>query len=132
MYNVSMRKLLFPLWCSFFVAALLVASCASASDNSDNYVKVISLKGDPKTGYQWVYTGSESGKVAFIGSKYEPRIGDRYLIGPGGDYLFSFRGLEKGRDRLGFEYRRGWQQDDIAQSKTVDVVVDGDLNVIEI
>ncbi|MCL2484723.1 MAG: protease inhibitor I42 family protein [Endomicrobia bacterium] len=69
---------------------------------------VISLDGNPTTGYSWTYRQTNEGIVREVSSKYESEQSD--LMGRGGTFIFVFKGINKGETELIFEYLRPWEE----------------------
>jgi flavodoxin len=72
-----------------------------------NYA-LVSLDGNPTTGYSWEYRQSKDGVVREVSKKYEPQ--KTSLAGSGGVFTFVFEGISQGETELTFEYLRPWEK----------------------
>ncbi|HAL18392.1 MAG TPA: hypothetical protein DCO86_02060 [Spirochaetaceae bacterium] len=109
--------------------SLLSLSCVSKVSN--RVVMRVLLDGNPTTGYGWVFKGSDNNRVKLVASEHAVRSGSEGLVGAPGTFVFSFEGIEKGDDRLHFEYSRSWEKAEPARKHTVNVWIDDDLRVLE-
>ncbi len=104
---------------TLFAAVLLLALiaglvCGGAMTTGDINVKVdeefvIELKGNPTTGYTWVWKASEmdDGAVVLLESWYEAPATD--LVGAGGTFKYRFEAVGEGRVTMMFAYAREWE-----------------------
>lgn len=68
----------------------------------------ITLRCNPTTGYQWVLARPPDEKlVKPLGSEYK-RL-DSKLLGAGGDMVWTFLPLAKGKTQMGLDYIRPWE-----------------------
>ncbi len=69
----------------------------------------ITLQYNASTGYQWVLAKAPDQKlVKLLGTEYK-RL-DPKLIGSGGDMVWTFQALAKGKTQIGLDYVRPWEQ----------------------
>ena len=69
----------------------------------------ITLRSNPTTGYQWVLAKPLDEKlVKLLGSEYKQP--DSRLVGAGGDMVWTFQALAKGKTRMGLDYIRPWEK----------------------
>jgi len=70
---------------------------------------VVSLEGNPTTGYQWQMASFTPEVLDWIeGPTYLPSSPGR--IGSGGTFKFGFKALKKGRATVKLVYRRSWEE----------------------
>jgi len=105
----------------FLVSALvLLAGCGSsqvkvtAADNgrqlnaSVGQLIVVTLAGNPTTGYTWEAQDLDSGMLQQIGST-EFKSGNSGLVGAGGNLTLTFKALKPGTTNLTLIYHRPWE-----------------------
>lgn len=72
---------------------------------------VISLKGNPTTGYSWSCAGIEGdaavavGKIKYVTDRAEPR-----RMGAGGMFVATFKAAKIGKSTITLEYKRPWEK----------------------
>lgn len=69
---------------------------------------MISLDGNPTTGYSWTYRQTRDGIVRKVSSEYKTEKSD--IVGAGGTFVFVFEGITQGETELTFEYSRSWEK----------------------
>ncbi|MFN8498752.1 MAG: protease inhibitor I42 family protein [Anaerolineae bacterium] len=87
---------------------------------------VVTLAGNPTTGYVWEAAPPSSGSVIAVGEpvyKTDANAGGR--VGVGGTYTFTYQGAAVGAAKLSFVYQRPWERD-TPPAQTFDVT----LNVV--
>ena len=79
------------------------------------------------TGYEWTFTSTDESAVELITSEYVEDEADADLVGVGGTYVASFRGLKQTADtlELTFSYGRSWEEKPI-EMRTLTLSVDQD------
>lgn len=71
---------------------------------------VITLESNPTTGYGWRIAGTlDATMLKVVEIKHSRK--QTKLIGAGGKDLWTFRGLQKGKTVISFEYVRSWEKD---------------------
>jgi inhibitor of cysteine peptidase len=95
--------------------AAQTALALEAEDNGteitlqEGQVLVITLPGNPSTGYSWVLADSEGAIVRQVG---EPEFkADSELVGAPGTLTLRFEAVEEGEMELTLEYQRPWETD---------------------
>lgn len=68
---------------------------------------VISLEGNPTTGFEWVADEIDATVVTNLHSKYVK--GGSVAIGGGGAFVFTLTASGKGTGKVSFKYWRRWQ-----------------------
>jgi len=69
----------------------------------------ITLRSNATTGYQWVLARPPDEKlVRLLGSEYKQP--DSKLLGAGGDMVWTFQALAKGKTQMGLDYIRPWEK----------------------
>ena len=97
--------------------AILLFGCESTQGQDIAAVKLegnmatVELKGNPTTGYTWLYTMSPEGIVREIFNDYIPDKTDENIVGSGGKFVFSFEAVSQGEAELVFSYLRVWEKD---------------------
>jgi inhibitor of cysteine peptidase len=87
--------------------------------NTGDYLE-IALPGNPTTGYVWELSSGDNKILPLQGDyKYTP---SSKLVGSGGKFVFSFRGVAPGKTKLHFVYRRTFEKD-VAPLKTFTITV---------
>ncbi len=89
----------------------------------------IVLPGNASTGYSWI-TKTQSKNIE-VTKEFVSASTDPYIIGVGGDYIFTVKGLEKGNATFELEYKRPWA-DEVRRSVKYNLYVndDGTLTII--
>ncbi len=108
------------------------AKVALSGDKSSASVQIqpggtveISLDGNPTTGYSWFVTKPADPKILVIGEiKYTQNPAPAHMVGVGGSFKLTGKGLAKGKTTMVFEYKRPWEKNvPAAKTATVDVTV---------
>jgi len=74
---------------------------------------VVTLDGNPTTGYAWVTASVEGDSVRQVGKvEYQPDQQDEPRIGGGGKFTVTFEAVRAGDARVTLEYRRPWEKDE--------------------
>lgn len=68
---------------------------------------VITLEGNPTTGYQWDMLPNTDGIVELQGDPEYKSSGN--MVGSGGQYQFTFKGIKTGSTRLDLKYYRSFE-----------------------
>jgi len=73
---------------------------------------VISLKGNPTTGYSWSCGKIEGDAVAAVGKiKYVTDQSGPRRMGAGGTFVATFKAAKIGKSKITLEYKRPWEKD---------------------
>ena len=88
---------------------------------------IITLKGNPTTGYEWGVASFSTNKLQQVGgAQYrdaeQSQSGKEPRVGVGGRFVFKFKAIESGRADLKLVYRRSWET--TAYDKVYSVVLD--------
>ena len=67
------------------------------------------LSGNPTTGYEWVFAGTDESILASAGSSYTPDSASAEIVGSGGTYRYLFTAVAAGEVRLRLVYKRSWE-----------------------
>ena len=115
---------------SFWLASLLYIAalgfgCPSAQKQN---TAMVELRGNPTTGYTWVYTMSPEGIVREVSEEYVTDKIDGGLAGSGGKFIFTFEALTTGETELIFSYLRVWEKGTPAAETVVYTVTVDDKN----
>jgi len=101
----------------FLFALLTLAVSVAATADVDVVVHEklhkkfeIALAANPTTGYGWQLDGKLDPKLLkLVGSRYSgPRS---KLVGAGGEELWTFQAVGRGKSRIGLRYVRPWEKD---------------------
>jgi len=113
-----------------FVFIYLIVFCTLGTSACASFDKqaVISLDGNPTTGYSWTYRQTKEGIVQEVSNEYKTE--ESALVGSGGTFIFIFEGINQGETELIFEYLRPWEKDiKPIETKTYIFEVDADKNI---
>ena len=118
---------------------LLTSAVAFAEVVADEKDFVITMSGNPTTGYDWIFavgdetlvaieqeflTGGDIDKIAGVEPTAEP------ITGAGGLFVFTIKGLKPGETVLAFEYKQPWDDESTVVGLTYIVRVNEDLSVV--
>lgn len=103
-----MKKLLLCL-----LALMLLALPVLAEEGGDPPLAPdLYLKGNPSTGYEWLYKVDDPTVLTVTDNGFEPSSEGEGLVGAGGDYTFRLDGLTSGMTDVTFVYARSWETDE--------------------
>lgn len=115
---ISMKKLF-----SAFISAILVLTCFSAcSQTHFESGDVISIEGDPESGFEWVCRIDDKNIVSLSDTAFNDESGSNGL------YTFKFSGVTTGTTNATFEYVHSGQDKPVIV-RTYKINVDSNLNV---
>ena len=112
-----------------FLLSLIFAGCKSASFNSSE--KILELRGNPTTGYTWIYTiGDETIIQVDEDIQY---LGKKGVVGAPSLFTYTVRSLKQGNTNLKFEYKRPWENKQAEEVRYFEVTVkeNGKINMTE-
>ena len=69
-------------------------------------MSMVTLKGNPTTGYSWEYTIEDESVIKL---ESESSVTDNNAIGAGSTFKWSFRALKAGETKITFKYYRPWE-----------------------
>lgn len=102
-----------------FLLSLIFTGCKSASFNSSE--KILELRGNPTTGYTWIYTiGDESIIQVDEDIQY---LGKDGMVGAPSLFKYTVRSLKQGNTNLKFEYKRPWEDKKAEEVRFFEVTV---------
>ena len=97
--------------------------------SEDEKTVIISLEGNPTTGYSW-YPISYDDQTLNIEKEFVSSNEDPTIAGAGGVFNFKITGLRQGKTLVDFTYMREWEgQGSAIENHPVEVQVSEDLNV---
>ncbi len=97
----------------------IFSSCSSAKFSSQK--TQIQLKGNPTTGYTWVFEIEDESIVSVTGqSKY---LGKKGMVGAPSLFTYTVHSLKPGRTMLKFEYKRPWEEKEPEETCIYEVTV---------
>ena len=97
--------------------------------SEDEKTVIISLEGNPTTGYSW-YPISYDDQTLNIEKEFVSSNEDPQIAGAGGVFNFKITGLRQGKTLVDFTYMREWEgQGSAIENHPVEVQVSEDLNV---
>lgn len=71
---------------------------------------VVSLEGNPTTGFSWAVIGVDEAVLAPVGEpEYTPASTDSTLVGGGGTFSLRFEAVGEGETTLELGYARSWE-----------------------
>ena len=93
----------------------------------DTGVLTVRLSANASTGYEWTFTTTDDQAVELLTSEYVEDEAEEGLVGVGGTYVASFRGLKQTADtvELTFSYGRSWEEKPV-EMRTLTLSVDQD------
>lgn len=84
---------------------LLLAGCKSVSFNTNE--KTLELRGNPTTGYTWIYTVEDDSIILVEEDiKY---LGQDGVVGAPSLFTYTIKSLKQGKTTLKLEYKRPWE-----------------------
>ena len=73
------------------------------------FIVLIALESNPSTGYSWE-AKYDSAMLELIEETFElGEYAKENIVGAGGTELFRFKGLNKGKTEITFNYKRSWE-----------------------
>ncbi len=121
---------------------LFVESALNQDSSADWYeidpdtgVLTVRLSANATTGYEWTFTTTDENAVELLASEYVADEASAELVGVGGTYVASFRGLKQTADAvdLTFSYGRSWEEKPIEmRTLTLNVDQENRLSVVRV
>ena len=111
------------------VAVIFVSIHLFSKSKSDNIYK-LELDTNSKTGYLWSYDLSVDGIVQVVTDNYIERGSEEGTVDVDGTQIYEFKGVSEGEVDVVLTYQQVGG-DDIAEEKTITLVVDKKLNIKE-
>ena len=90
----------------------------------------LELDANNTTGYLWNYEFSDENIVKVVKDTYETDAASEGLLGAGGTQIYEFKGLNEGTVTVTLTYQQV-SSNEVAETKTIDLIVDKNLNVKE-
>ena len=121
------------------VLALVLCSAVAMAEAASEKDFIITLTGNPTTGYEWKYVAGPE-DVVTVGEEYltsadidklagiEPSA--EMLSGEGGLYVYTLKGVKPGKAVLAFEYAQSWDETSTVAGLTYAITVNDDLSVV--
>ena len=74
---------------------------------------IVELEGNPTTGYVWEVEIANPGIIEEVSNEYitAGQDDDVEVVGVGGVFSFTFKGITQGETELTFKYHRPWEED---------------------
>ena len=89
--------------------SLAVSGCADVQLKPDE-IYTITLPANPTTGYQWqIRQGKVPPCLKFLRKEYKSDEATDDIVGVGGQAIFIFQAVEKGKGQVTFDYIRTWE-----------------------
>lgn len=122
-------------------AFLLLSLCGCKKENTDKTasddrfkveygVLTVHLPANATTGYEWLFNIGDESVAELITHEYINKDTYPDMVGVGGTYAASFRGLKKGETQIDFGYARQWDPENSADSLSLMLTVDEDKNIV--
>ncbi len=119
MNRKSLKTILISSLFSFVIALLI--SCASTDFKAEK--KTIELKGNPTTGYTWLYEIDDESVISIEEDvKY---LGAKGMVGAPSLFTYTITARKSGNTKITFEYKRPWETQPALETKVYEVSVDG-------
>ncbi len=113
-----LRTILISSMCSFVIS--FFSSCASAGFKAEK--KAIELKGNPTTGYSWIYEIEDESVISIEEDvKY---LGAKGMVGAPSLFTYTVTARKAGTTKITFEYKRPWEVQPALETKVYAVSVD--------
>ena len=101
------------------LCVLLLAGCKSAAFNASE--KTLELRGNPTTGYTWIYTIGDNSVIQLEEDiKY---LGQDGIVGAPSLFTYTIKSLKQGNTTLKFEYKRPWEDNAAEEIRYFEVSV---------
>lgn len=104
---------------------VLLASCKTTEVKNNK--PVIELKGNPTTGFTWIYE-IEDDSIISIDEK-QKYLGSNGIVGASNLFTFTISPLNSGITTIKFEYKRSWETAPALETKLYKIIVDDNFNV---
>ncbi|MDR2035897.1 MAG: protease inhibitor I42 family protein [Coriobacteriales bacterium] len=124
--------------CTLVVAALAVGCTQkpvdqgadqTADQTGEPATATIELKGNPTTGYTWVYTMIPEGIIKEVSNDYEQDTAAQGATGVGGTFKYVFEAVSEGETELTFSYLREFEDNPAEQVVVYKAKVDAGGNI---
>ncbi len=113
---------------TIIVLIAITTGCTTTKDaESDNASLVITLEGNPTTGFMWDYTTEGDGEIALVDESSE--VLNEGLLGSPSTFNYSFKGVKEGDVTLIFEYARPWEGGEKLYTEVYKLHVDKSLQI---
>ena len=89
-----------------FLSGMIFAGCKSAAFKTSE--KTLELKGNPTTGYTWIYTVEDESIIQV--SEEIKYLGEKGIVGAPSLFTYTIRSVKPGTTSLKFEYKRPWEE----------------------
>ncbi len=113
-----------------FMMAMLLGITVAAAEDAPVCPKVI-LNGNPTTGYAWTWVVASENDIVEVDGGYaaDESAEGLMLVGAGGKYCFTLRGVSEGDAVITFAYARAWETKEPLYTLVYHVHVDAAMNV---
>ena len=112
------------------ICSLIFPGCKTSAFKPSEVV--LELKGNPTTGYTWLYTIEDD---SIIQVKEEVKyLGKKGMVGAPSLFTYTVRSLKQGNTNLKFEYKRPWEDKEAENVRNYEVTVkeNGQILLVEI
>ncbi len=109
------------------LTAILTGCATTEKKESVDASLVITLEGNPTTGFMWDYTTEGNGEIELVDESSE--VQNEGLIGSPSTFNYSFKGVKEGNVTLIFEYARPWAGGEKLYTEVYKLYVDKDLQI---
>lgn len=125
-------KKIYVLLVSAMAVLLLMSGCSKQGDAGSNQY-AFELKGNPTTGFQWVYQVDNKDILKEVRNEYiQDKTEGKDNVGVGGTYFFAFEPLKEGEVTITAKYCRSWEDVEPMATATYKLKVDKNLKIVEI
>lgn len=114
--------------CLALMLALLAVPALAEEGNAPSE-PVVTLAGNPTTGYTWMVTVEDEDIIAVVDEGFAANETEENMTGAGGYQRFTFEGKAEGYTTVTFAYGRSWETEAPAYTLTYDLSVSSDLAV---
>lgn len=119
-----MKKIILPL----LLIAILTACSKTKSKNM-----TIELPGNATTGYTWNTVIADETIISLTKEDFVSENNNKEVVGAGGNYIYTFKGLKEGTTVVNFIYKRSWEEEELYNIKySIKVDNKGNITLKEI
>lgn len=113
------------------VLLIITILCLCGCEKEEDKTMIITLKGNPTTGFEWVCNVEDESIIKLVSNEYIPNKVEEGIAGAGGVYKITLEGLKEGISGLNCEYERSWEEEPIYGSNyNIKVDENKDLTII--
>ena len=116
-------------WFTVIGVLCLVVTLVACSTSLAGSQATVELEGNPTTGFSWEVEIANPDIVKEVASDYISDQQDEDVVGVGGVFSFTFKGITEGETELTFVYRQSWDEE-TPPAETVTYIATVDSNLV--